>query len=126
MKEDNKKTWENITLKSLEARLRSLPEPGIPATLEARLHATIPERPTETIRVHLLRRWIKACALSATAAAVVILAIVLAANHGPPSPSHRSVADLNDGASRHVPADQNTVLIEDTNFVNPTPELQSP
>ncbi|KPK43798.1 MAG: hypothetical protein AMJ65_04805 [Phycisphaerae bacterium SG8_4] len=126
MKENHKQTWEDMTLKSLEAKLRSLPEPGIPEMLEAKLHATIPESPTETIRENPFRRWLKAYGLWATAAAVVILAFVLAVNHGQPSPSHRFVADINDGASRYVPADQNAVLIEDTNFVNPNIEQQSP
>ncbi|MHC4434914.1 MAG: hypothetical protein ACYTBS_24000 [Planctomycetota bacterium] len=126
MKENHKQTRQDITLKSLEARLRSLPEPAIPETLEARLHATIPERPTETIRGHLFRQWLKAYGIWATAAAVMILALVLAVNHGPPSPSHRFVADLNDGVARYVPADQNAVPIEDTNFVNPNIGQQSP
>ena len=126
MKENHKQTWQNITLKSLEAKLRSLPEPGIPETLEARLHGTIPRSPTETIREHLFRRWLKTYGIWATAAAVAILVLVLAVNHGPPSPSHRFVVDLNDGANRYVPADQNAVLIEDTNFVNPNIGQQSP
>ncbi|MFC1635834.1 hypothetical protein ACFL5Z_13425 [Planctomycetota bacterium] len=126
MKENHKRTWKDMTLKSLKAKLRSLPEPIIPETLKTRLYATIPRRPTETIRERPVRRWLKAYGLWATAAAVLILALVLASNHGPPASSHRLVADLNDGTSRHVPTDQNAVFIEDTNFVNSNPELQSP
>lgn len=126
MKDNQKQTWEDMTLKSLEAKLRSLPEPGIPETLEARLHATIPKRPLETIQVRPVRRRLTAYGLWATAAAILILVLILASNQGPPAPSHRFVADLNDRTGRHVPTDQNAVLIEDTNFVNDNPEQQSP
>jgi hypothetical protein len=122
MKENHKPTWEDVTLKSLEATLRSLPEPGIPETLEARLHAAIPQKPPETIRGRPVRRRLEAYGLWATAAAVVLLVLALATHYGPPAPSHRFVADMNDRATRQAPTDQNAVLIEDTNFVNSTPE----
>lgn len=122
MKDNHKRMWEELTLKSLEAKLRSLPEPKIPETLEARLHTTIPQKPMEIIRDHSVRRRLQAYGLWATAAAVLILAWVLASNSGPPAPSQRFVADLNDRTSRQVPSDQNAVLIEDTNLVNSLPE----
>ena len=126
MKENHKHIWEDMTLKSLEAKLRSLPEPGIPETLEARLHDAIPQKPLAMIREHPLRRRIKAYGFWATAAAVLILAVVLASNHGPSAPSHRFVADLNDRTSRQAPTDQNAVLVEDTNFVHSNPAQQGP
>jgi hypothetical protein len=122
MKDNQKRMWEDLTLKSLEAKLRSLPEPKIPETLEDRLHATVPQKPVEMIREHPVRRWFKAYGFWATAAAVLILGLVLTSNQSPSTPSHRFVADLNDRTSRQVPSDQNALFIEDTNFVNSNPE----
>ena len=123
MKDDQKRMLEEFTLKSLEAKLRSLPEPKIPETLEAKLHATIPQKPIEIIRDHPIRRRLQAYGLWTTAAAaVLVLAWVLASDYAPPASSQRFVMDLNDRASRQVPSDQNAVFIEDTNLVNSHPE----
>jgi hypothetical protein len=122
MKENHKRMAKELTLKSLEVKLRSLPDPRTPESLEAKLHATIPQEPMEIIRDHPVRRRLQTYGLWATAAAVLILAWVLASNSGPPAPSRRFVADLNDRTGHQVPSDQNAVLIEDTNLVNSFPE----
>jgi hypothetical protein len=44
MTENKEQDWENITLKSLEAKLQSLSELQVPQSLRAKLFASIPER----------------------------------------------------------------------------------
>jgi hypothetical protein len=107
--------WEDITLKSLEKRLRCLPEVEIPETLKAKLFASIPPgQPKNARELHM--QWRSgAWAFGAAVAAVVILALIFMPNYGASVPSKRLIADLNDRTICYALADQNSVFVKDAN-----------
>lgn len=117
MTENQEHEWENVTLRSLEAKLRSLPDPEIPQSLKAKLFAATPAgQPGVTPKLQA-RQWLGAWGFGVTVTAVLILALIIASNQGPSVPTHPLVADINDRTTRNGLADQNTPLIEDTNHV---------
>ena len=109
--------WRNITPKSLEAELCSLPQIRIPEALKVKLMAGIPDRQAELIREHRIRWWPGVWG-GVAAAAVLILALILMPSFGPSVSSKVSIADLNDKATRYILADQNSTLIKDTNYTS--------
>ena len=90
--QNHKNKWENITLKSLEAQLRTLPEVEVPETLKARLFAVIggSKPATGPAARHRFGAW--TCVV---AAAAVFLALILVSRHSPFAPAPSLIRDLN-------------------------------
>jgi len=106
-----------MTLKSLEAKLRRLPEPEIPKTLEARLLDAIPDRDPNVSRDHhQVKRHPRAWNLGAAAtAAVLILALMLTVNYGLSTPPQMLLIELNDALPHYARPDQNNFLYDQNN-----------
>jgi len=109
---------QDLTLKSLEADLRRLPEVQIPETLQAKILASVPDGKAGGPQGNWVRRWPRVCGIGIATAAVLILGLVFMANYALFMSSQPPVTDLNDGPTRYVLSDQNSLLIEDTNHVN--------
>jgi hypothetical protein len=73
MKTPQERQNEWTTYASLEAELRSLPPPPVPAGLEERLLTTIPSRPTVITRPHRFRWKRVAGGIGIAAAAILLL-----------------------------------------------------
>jgi len=110
--------WKDMKLESLEAELRCLPGVRIPETLKAKLFARIPDSEAGASGESRVQWWARVWRFGAAVAAVVILALIFVPNYGPSGPSNVTIADLNDRPTRCVLADQNSTLVEDTNYVN--------
>jgi hypothetical protein len=115
MTANQEQKWEDMTLKSLEKRLRSLPEVKIPETLKTKLFASIPPGQPKTAREFHMQWWSGAWTFGAAVAAVVILVLIFMPNYGASVPSKRLIADLNDRTICYALADQNNVFIKDAN-----------
>jgi hypothetical protein len=86
-----------MTLRSLEERLRHLPQPQVPKTLKARLFATIPDTQPQ-IDVAGRSKWrfnIRNFGATA-AAAVLIFAFVFTLNHALSIPPQALLTELED------------------------------
>ncbi|UCF43063.1 MAG: hypothetical protein JSV99_10860 [Planctomycetota bacterium] len=96
MTENKEHDWENITLKSLEAKLRSLSELQVPPSLRGKLLASIPERQARVAPAHPVQWRLGAWGFGAAAVVVLILALMFLPNYGPSVPSKTLIMDLND------------------------------
>jgi hypothetical protein len=112
MTENKEHDWENITLKSLEAKLQSLSEVQVPQSLRAKLFATIPERQPPVAPAHQVQWRLGAWGFGAAAVVVLILALIFLPNYGPSVPSKTLIMDLNDKTIdlNDKPADLNDSL----------------
>ena len=116
---------EDMTLESLEARLRRLPEVQVPEALEAKLLAAIPDSGQKVPEEHCAKRHPGLWDFGVTAAAaILILALMLTVNYGLSTPSQTLSAELKDTSLWHTGwerqyfmGDQNA-LVEDTNYAN--------
>ena len=125
MTENQEEKWDDMTLESLEAELRSLPEVDVPETLEGKLLAAIPGREPETLAELPVKRHPRLWDFGVTAAAaILILALMLTVNYGLSTPSQALSSQLKDTSLCYtmwerygLPGDQNA-LIEDTNYAN--------
>lgn len=126
MKGNQEQKRKDTTLKSLEAELRNLPEVEVPETLEARLLAAIPDRgPKASVEQRAKRHpglWDFGVT---TAAAILILALMLTVNYGLSTPSQTLLTKFKDTSlcytrweQNSLLYDQNNTLIEDTNYTN--------
>ena len=118
MTENQEQKWENMTLKSLEAKLRLLREVEVPQTLEAKIFAKIPDSNVRITQDHQVQRWYRVLGFGIAAAAVLIFASVIVSNYGSSVSSPTLITDLNNRPARYVLTDQNTPLIADINFAN--------
>ena len=94
---NKEQNWKNVTLKSLEARLRRFPKHKPPETLKAKLLATIPNtqpQPAQKSQIKLQSRLWNFGAI--TAAAAVILAFMFMLNYALSTPSQMLFTELND------------------------------
>ncbi len=96
MTENKEQDWENITLKSLEAKLQSLSELQVPQSLRAKLFASIPERQPRVAPTHPVQWRLGAWGFGAAAVVVLILALIFLPNYGPSVPPKTLIIDLND------------------------------
>jgi len=125
MTRNQEKKWDDMTLESLEARLRRLPEVQVPEALEAKLLAAIPDKQPKASIEDSVRWHPGAWDFGVTAVAVVlILALMLTVNYGLSTPSQALSAQLQDTSLCYTAwerygflGDQNA-LIEDTNYAN--------
>lgn len=123
MKRNQEEKSDDMTLESLEERLRSLPELDVPKALEARLAAAVPSgaegtsvRPRTARCPRLWDYWATA------AAAILIVALMLTANYGVSDSSRTFSTQITDTSLCGTLwdrctflGDQNT-LIEDINY----------
>ncbi len=119
--------WANVTLKSLEERLRRLPPPQAPKTLKARLFATIPDTQPQAAGTHELKWRFRVRNFGATAAAaVLIFAFMFTVNHALSIPPQALLTELEDvslcytGLQQHFLYDQNDAPLAVTSL----PDLQ--
>ena len=117
MKENQDLKRDNITLKLLETKLRSFPEPDIPVTLKTKLLGTIPKEQIKTASWYPVRPGFGLRSFGATAAMISVLILIIILNFNSPVPSHKLVADINDGINNNLLTDLNTPFIEDINYV---------
>lgn len=83
MRENQGQKWEDMTLKSLETRLRHLPEVEVPSTLETRLFTMVSDRGAGSAREEKAKRHPGAWNFgAAAAAAVLVLALILMIEYG--------------------------------------------
>lgn len=118
MKDNQDFKWDDITLKSLKAKLRSVPKPDVPVTLKEKLLAAIPKKQTKTVSVFPVRPGFGYWSFGATAAVILILIGTIFLNFNVSDTSHKMVVDMNEGFNDNFPNDLNVPLIEDTNYVN--------
>jgi hypothetical protein len=97
MTKNQEQNQKDTTLKSLESRLRSLPEVEAPETLEAKLVAAIPDAKAGVTQERQLQWHPRAWDFGVTAAAtVLIFALMFMVNYGLSVPSQMSLTDLSD------------------------------
>jgi hypothetical protein len=115
MKHTHKSKWKNITLRSLKAELRRLPGVDAHETFKEKLlAATLANYPdqdqTDRIKPHPVT-W----DFGATAAALLIAALILMANYGLSSPSQVLFSQLKDTSLCYPTYDQNSFLCDQNN-----------
>jgi hypothetical protein len=123
MKDNQKLKWDDVTLESLEAKLRSIPKPDVPVTLKEKLLAAIPKKKIKTFSP--VRPGFGFWSYGATAAVITILIAAAFFNFNVPDTSHKTVVDMNEGLSNNFPNDLNVPLIEDINYVNDNIQLRN-
>lgn len=119
---DNRSTDSNPPAGSLEARLRALPPPSVPADLERRLLAAIPApRPfARANRPIAPRHWLAAAGVCGTlAAACLLIALAL-----PRGDATKSVADTDE--TRYVTAETNVAAAHAGNRTRPVFDASKP
>ena len=115
MAKNQEQKSKDITLKSLAAKLRHLPEVEVPEKLEARLLAAIPERNSKAARIYQLR-WYRAWDFGVTAAAaVLIFALMFLVNYGLSVSPHASITEF-DTSLNCTRWDQNNFLYDQNNM----------
>ena len=113
MTHNQKPKPEEMTLKSLEERLRRLPQVQPSESLESKLLAAIGEGRAEFTEDHDLRWWPGAWNFGAAAtAAILILALMLVVNYGLATPSQMLLTELNDTSLCYTGWDQNNLLYD--------------
>lgn len=118
MTNNQEQKGQDLTLKSLEAKLRCLGDVEVPQTLEAKILARVPDSKAGSPQDHGSWRRSRVWGIGIATAAVLILALIFMSNYGPFVSSHTLIKDFNDKPTRPLLADQNTPLIEDTNHVS--------
>jgi len=114
MTQKREKKSKRITLKSLAAHLRRLPEVEIPETLKPRLLAAIPDMQPKPAPVHQFR-WYHVGDFGMTAAAVVfIFVLIFLINYGLYTPSRIEIIEF-DTSLRCTTWDQNNFLYDQNN-----------
>ncbi|MFC1738754.1 hypothetical protein ACFL1G_06885 [Planctomycetota bacterium] len=118
MKDNKEKNDKDITLKSIAAGLRSLPELEVPGKLKQKLFATIPNRLTVITKNRRLRGLSVIWRIGTAAAAIIILASILLSNLGRSTSSNKFTVEMNEVSKHYVLADQNNRFIIDSNYVD--------
>jgi hypothetical protein len=118
MAENQGHNWDNISLKSLEDKLRCLPEVEIPEQLKAKLLAAIQCRPQKISLSHRFKWHLGVRDLvAAAAAAIFIFVSMLMVSYVLPNPPQTLFA-ADDLSLRYTMYDQNCVLIKDNNYTS--------
>jgi hypothetical protein len=94
MTQKRKKKSKRITLKSLAAHLRSLPEVEVPETLKPRLLAAIPDTQAKPAPAHQFRLYPAWDFGVTAAAAVLIFALMLLVNYGLSTPLKTGIIEF--------------------------------
>lgn len=115
MTENQEQKSKDMTLKSLEKKLRHLPEIEVPEALEARLLAAIPDRRTKGKQAQQLQ-WRRAWDFGVTAAAaVLIFALMFLVNYGLSISPQTSITEF-DTSLCYTRWDQNNFLYDQNNM----------
>jgi hypothetical protein len=118
MAENQGHEWDNISLKSLEDKLRCLPEVEIPEQLKAKLLAAIQCRQQKTSIGHWFKWHLGVRDLvAAVAAAIFIFVSMLMVSYVLPNPPQTLLA-ADDLTLKYTMYDQNFVLIKDNNYTS--------
>lgn len=113
MMENKEQKWEDITLKSLETRLRHLPEVEVPKTLKNRLFAMVPDRAARASREEKAKRHPGVRSIgAAAAAAVLILALMLMVDYGLSTPKQVLFTEIDNMSLCYPRPDQNNFLYD--------------
>lgn len=114
MTQKREKKSKRITLKSLAAHLRRLPELEVPETLEPRLLAAIPDTQAKPEPPHQFRGY-RAWDFGVTAAAaVLIFALMFLVNYGLSTPSKKGLIEFDTSLWSTTP-NQNNFLYDQNN-----------
>ena len=114
MAQNQEQKSKDMTLESLEAELRRLPEIEVRQALKDKLLAAIPDSRAKAARGHQLQ-WHRAWDFGVTAAAaVLIFALMFLVNYGLSIPSHTSIAEF-DTSLCYTSWDQNNFLYDQNN-----------
>jgi hypothetical protein len=118
MTRKREKKSKRITLKSLAAQLRRLPEVEIPETLKPGLLAAIPDTQAKPAPAHQFRRYPAWDFGVTAAAAVLIFALMFLVNYGLSTPSRTSIIEFDTSLCCTTPKlnnflyDQNNTYLE--------------
>jgi len=94
MTQKRKKKSKRITIKSLAAKLRSLPEVEVPESLKPGLLAAIPDTQAKPAPTHQFRRYPAWDFGVTAAAAVLIFALMLLVNYGLSTPLKTGIIEF--------------------------------
>lgn len=94
MTQKREKKSKRITLKSLAAQLRRLPEVEVPETLKPRLLAAIPDTHAKSAPAHQFQRYPAWDFGVTAAAAVLIFALMFLVNYGLSTPSKTGIMEF--------------------------------
>jgi len=104
---------ENVPLRSVEARLRSLPKFPVPATLRTKLFKTIPDTtsssPAGQPSTSLRKTW------AGAAAVIFVCALAFVINYGSSIFPNRLITEANVASANNNVVDHNSTGIVDTN-----------
>jgi len=116
MAEERNHQQKDVSLESLQAQLRNLPEPDVPEGLKSALFAGIPEAAVPAGHRSLVGRHPGAWDFGVTAAAaVVILALLLMVNYGLSVPAGKSLVKFDEPLLSYTRWDHNTLLSDQNN-----------
>lgn len=116
MKQNREQNYKDVTLKSLKAQLRRLPEVEVPETLKAGLFDAIPEKAAKVAQEHQAGWRPQAWDFGVTAAAaVLIFALMFMVNYGLSVPSQLLLTEFNDTSLPYARCDQNNLLYDQNN-----------
>jgi hypothetical protein len=124
MKENRDSELNKVTLKSLETKLRSIPQPDAPVTLKLKLLKVIPKKPRKEEYARTIRPRLGILGYGATAAMVFILTLIVILNFGRSTAPRMFVPGPNDGIYNY-PNDLNVPSVKDINYVNYNVQWQS-
>ncbi|MHC4619235.1 MAG: hypothetical protein ACYTEQ_15935 [Planctomycetota bacterium] len=111
MKPNRERKWKKLKPKSLEEKLRRLPDVDVPQRLKARLLAAIPVGKDTPSREVQFRWFPRAWDFGVTAAAaVMIIASLLLVNYGLSVPSQTLLTEFDDTSLCYPRWDQNDFL----------------
>jgi hypothetical protein len=117
MTTNKNRNYKDMTLKSLEKKLRMLGKVDAPSGLEASLIAAIPKARSTRAKCRS-GWWSGGVSLATAAAAVLILALVFIQNFEPAKPPQKLITEANDIFSRSVLADHNNIQVGDINLAS--------
>jgi hypothetical protein len=115
MTQKREKKSKRITLKSLAAHLRRLPEVEVPDTLKPKLLAAIPDTQAKPATVHQFRGYPAWDFGVTAAAAVLIFALMSLVNYGLSTPSKTGIIEF-DTSLRSTTLKQNNFLYDQNNM----------
>lgn len=116
MRKNQEQKREDMTLRSLKTRLRHLPEVEVPRTLETRLFAMVPDRGAKVAREEKAKRHPGAWSFgAATAAAVLILALMLMVDYGLSTHGQVLFKEIDDTSLCYPGWEQGNILYDQNN-----------
>lgn len=116
MTKNREQKFKDMTVKSLEGQLRSLPDVEAPETLKGKLLAAVPRSDADVTQEYQVQWRPRAWDFGATAvAAVLIFALMFMVNYGLSVPSQASLAGFSDTSLVCPRWDQNNFLDDQNN-----------